>query len=130
MKISKKALTEWANVKFDTSIPHMTSGRLLKKKTLLTTFDVGHMVDSKRIRKVQCPQVEQGTFNWFTTMQKKDATISNDLLVAATHRFYALQPKDPSEKELQLSHGWVSTFRKRFNIKAYTRHCEDAYAYT
>ena len=51
MKISKKALTEWANVKFDTSIPHMTIGRLLKKKTLLTTFDVGHMVDSKHIRR-------------------------------------------------------------------------------
>ena len=27
-------------------------------------------------------------------------------------------------------HGWVSKFKKRFNIKAYTRHCEDAYADT
>ena len=125
MKISKKASTEWANVKFDTSVSQMTIGRLLKKKTSLTTFDVGHMANSKRIRKVQCPQVEQATFNWFTTMQEKGATISDDLWVVAAHRFYALQPKDPSEKELQFLNGWVSKFKKRFNIKAYTRHGED-----
>ena len=47
MKNSKKASTEWANVKFDTSVSKMTIGRLLKKNTLLTTFDVGHMVDFK-----------------------------------------------------------------------------------
>ena len=48
---------------FGTSVSHMTIGRLLKKKTLFTTFDVGHKVDSKRIRKVQCPQVDQTTLN-------------------------------------------------------------------
>ena len=46
---------------------------------------MGHLVDSKRIKKVQCPEVEQATFSWFTTMQEKGATISNDLLVAAAH---------------------------------------------
>jgi hypothetical protein len=63
---------------------------------------VGHLADSKRIRKVQCPKVEQATFSWFTTMQGKGATISDDLLVVAAHRFYVLQP---SEKELQFLHG-------------------------
>jgi hypothetical protein len=63
-------------------------------------------------------------------MQEKGATISDDLLVAATHWFYALQPRDPSEKELHFSHGWVTKFKKRFNIKAYMRHAEDASAYT
>ena len=29
-----------------------------------------------------------------------------------------------------ISHGWVSKFKKRFNIKAYTRHGEDAYVDT
>ena len=78
----------------------MTIGRALKKKDSLPTFDVRHLADSKRIRKVQCPKVEQDTFNWFTTMQEKGATISNDLLVATTHRYYALQPRDLSEKKL------------------------------
>ena len=85
MKISKKALTEWANVKFGTFVSHMTIRRLLKHKTLLTTFDVGHMAHSKGIRKVQCPQVEQATFSWFTTMQEKGPTISDDLFVASSH---------------------------------------------
>ena len=74
--------------------------------------------------------MEQATFSWFTPMQEKGATISDDLLVAAAHRFYALQPKDPSEKELQFLHGCVSKFKKRFNIKAYTRHGENGYADT
>ena len=47
MKISKKALTEWTNVKFDTSVLQITIGRVLKKKYSLTTFDVGHLVDFK-----------------------------------------------------------------------------------
>ena len=59
MKIIKNELTEWANGKFDTTIPHITIGRVLKKKSSLTTFDMGHLVDSKRIRKVQCSKVEQ-----------------------------------------------------------------------
>ena len=130
MKINKEALTEWANVKFDTLVSQMTIGKALKKKDSLTTIDVGHLVDSKRIRKVQCPEVEQTTFSWFTTMQEKGATISDDLLVVATHRFYALQPRDPSEKELQFSHEWVTKFKKRFNMKAYTCHGEDACAET
>ena len=32
--------------------------------------------------------------------------------------------------DVQFSHGWVTKFKKRFNIKAYTRHGEDAYVDT
>ena len=78
----------------------MTIDRVLKKKDSLATYDVGHLADSKHTRKVQCPKVEQATFSWFTTMQEKGATISNDMLVVAAHRIHALQPRDPSEKEL------------------------------
>ena len=74
--MSKKALTEWANIKYGTSVSQMTIGRLLKRKGELTTFDVGHLGDTKCIRKVQCPKVEQATFNWVITMQEKGATIS------------------------------------------------------
>ena len=107
MKISKKALTEWVDVKFDTSVSQMTIDRVLKMKDLLTTFDVGQLANPKRIRKVQCPKVEQATFSSFTTMQEKGATISDDLLVAAAHRFYAWQPRDHGEKKLHSSHVYV-----------------------
>ena len=63
MKISKKTLTKWANVKFGTSISQMTIDRALKKKDSFTTFDVDHLGDSKYIREVQCPKMEQATFN-------------------------------------------------------------------
>ena len=62
-KMSNKALTKWANVKYGTSVLQMTIGRLLKCKGKLTTFDVGHLADTRRIKKVQCPIVEQATFN-------------------------------------------------------------------
>ncbi len=61
-KISKKAMTEWANTKFGASVSQMTMGKILNKKASLTTFDVGHLGDSKRIRKVQCLEVELATY--------------------------------------------------------------------
>ena len=94
-------MTEWANTKFGASVSQMTMGRILNKKASLTTFDVGHLGDSKRIRKVQCPEVELATYNWVITMQENGATLSDDLVVATAKRFYALQPRDPSAKELQ-----------------------------
>ena len=60
-------------------------------------------------------------------MQEKGATMSDDLLVAGAYWFYVLQPRDPSKKELQFSHGWVTKFKKSFNIKAYTHHGQDVY---
>jgi hypothetical protein len=63
MRINKKALTWWANVKFDTSILEMTIGRILKKKDTLTTFDVGRLANSKPVRTVQCPEAKQTTFS-------------------------------------------------------------------
>ena len=99
--MSNKALTEWANVKYGTSVSQMTIGRLLKRKGELTTFDVGHLAHTECIRKVQCPKVKQATFNWVITMQERSATISDDLVIATAKRFYALVPRDPSEKELQ-----------------------------
>ena len=68
MKISKKALTKWVNVKLDTLVSQMTIARVLKEKDPLTTFDVGDLDDSKCIRLVQCLKVEQHTFSWFTTI--------------------------------------------------------------
>jgi hypothetical protein len=55
-------------------------------------------------------------------MQEKGTTISHDLLAAATFWFYVLQPRDPNKKELQFSHGWVTKFKKSFNINVYMRH--------
>jgi hypothetical protein len=66
------------------------------------------------------------TYNWVITMQENGATLSDDLVVATTKRFYALQPRDPSAKELQFSNGWVDKFKKQFDIKGYTCRGKDA----
>jgi len=59
------------------------------------------------------------------TMQENNVALSDDLVVAAAKRFYALIPRGANE-ELQFSHGWLQKFKKRCNIKGYTRHGEDA----
>ena len=41
IEISKKTWTEWANVKFDTSVSQMTVGRVLKKKIYTYHFLCG-----------------------------------------------------------------------------------------
>ena len=61
-------------------------------------------------------------------MQENNIALSNDLVVAATKRLYALFPRGANEKELQFSHRWVQNFKKRYNIKGYTHHGEDASA--
>ena len=48
--------------------------------------------------------------------------------MAAAKRFYALLPRSANNKELQFSHGWMQNFKKRYNIKGYTHHGEDASA--
>jgi hypothetical protein len=127
-KITNRALTAWANAHFQVNASEMNIGRIIKRKEHFSGLDVGHLGDSKRLRKSQCPEVEEATFTWFTTMQENNVAISDDLVVAATKRFYALLPRSANEKELQFSHGWVQNFKKRYNIKGYTRHGEDASA--
>jgi hypothetical protein len=51
-----RALIEWANSTF-----HGIS-RLLKQKDVLRDMNVEQMGDSKRIKKAQCPEVEEATF--------------------------------------------------------------------
>lgn len=125
-KITNRALTAWANAHFQVNASEMNIGRIVKRKEHFSGLYVGHLGDSKRLRKSQCPEVEEATFTWFTTMQENNVALSDDLVVAAAKRFYALLPRGANEKELQFSHGWVQNFKKRYNIKGYTRHGEDA----
>lgn len=122
-RISNRALTLWANAKFQASSSEMSISRLLKRKDLLD-LDIEAPPTIKRVRKVYCPQVENATFSWFTLMQEHGATITDDLLIAAAKKFYNMSQKDPSQKELQFSNGWLEGFKRRFKIKGYTRHGE------
>jgi hypothetical protein len=64
------------------------------------------------------------------TMQENSVALSGNIVIAAAKRFYAMIPRFPNEKELQFSHGWLDRFKKRFNIRGYTLHREDASANT
>ena len=61
-------------------------------------------------------------------MQENNVALSNDLVVAAVKKFHVLLLRGANKKELQFSHEWVQDFKKRYNIKGYTRHGEDASA--
>ena len=125
-KIINRALTVLANAHFQVNVSEMNIGRIVKQKEHFSGFDVGHLNDSKRLRNSQCPEVEEVTFTWFTTMQENNVALSDDLVVAAAKRFYALLLRGANKKELQFSHRWVQNFKKRYNIKGYTHHREDA----
>jgi hypothetical protein len=66
------------------------------------------------MRKVQCPELEATTFNWFTRMEEKGVALLDDLLVAAAKRLYELLPSDAREKELQFSSGSIEKFKRRY----------------
>ena len=127
-KITNRALTTWANAHFQVNTSKMNFGRIVKQKEYFSGLDVGHLSDSKRLRKSQCPKVEEATFTWFTTMQENNVALSDDLVVDVAKKFYALLPRGTNKKELQFSHGWVQSFKNKYNINGYTRHGEDASA--
>src|ERR1700737_23906 len=122
-RISNRALTLWANAKFQASSSEMSISRLLKRKDLLD-LDIEAPPTIKRDRKVYYPQVENATFSWFTLMQEHGAIITDDLLIATAKKFYNMSQKDPSQKELQFSNGWLEGFKRSFKVKGYTRHGE------
>ena len=124
-KLTQKALTDWANAKYETSVSAMSIGKVLKKKEFLCKQDVGQFGEKRRLKKVQCPPVEDATFKWIIAMIEKGAILSDDLIIAAAQRFYYLIERDSSEKEHLFSASWVFGFKKRFNIKSYVRHGED-----
>ena len=104
-KITNRELTTWANAHFQINAFEMNIGRIVKQKEHFSGLDIGHLGDFKRLRESQCPEVEEATFTWFSTMQKNTVALSNDLVVAVAKRFYALFPRGANEKELQFSHG-------------------------
>ena len=67
-KITNRALIVWANAHFQVNPFEMNIGRIVKQKEHFSGLDVGHLSDSKRLQKSQCPKVEEATFTWFTTM--------------------------------------------------------------
>jgi hypothetical protein len=121
-KMSNKALIEWAYSTFHGSAQKMSISRLLTRKDVLSDMNVEYMGDSKRIKKAQCPKVEEATFTWFMTMQDNSVVLPDDIVIVAAKRFYAMIPRVPNEKELQFSHGWLDIFEKRFIIRGYTCH--------
>ena len=59
------------------------------------------MDDMKRLRKVHSPVIELATFKWVTAMLERGALLlSDDLIIAATKKFYELTPRESSEKVL------------------------------
>ena len=60
------------------------------------------------------------------TMQENSIALLDDIVIVAVKRFYAMMPRIPNEKELQFSHRWLDIFEKRFIIRGYNRHLEDA----
>ena len=125
--ISNRSLTLWANEKFSTSVSEMTISRLLKNKASY----LGRVIDkpnAMRARKVLSPAVERATFAWFSLMEEKSATITDDVICGIAKRFYACLPRAPGSKEHHFSKGWVAGFKKRHGIKGFVRRGEAASA--
>lgn len=121
--ISTWSLTLWTNEKFNTFVSEMTISRLLKNKALY----MGRVIDKPnlmRAHKVLSPAVERATFVWFSLMEEKSKTISDDVLYGIAKRFYARLPRALGSKEHHFSKGWVAGFKKHHGIKGFVRHGE------
>jgi hypothetical protein len=128
-EMTNRALTAWANQRFNTSVSEMTISRLLKKKEVyLQASGRAAGPAAKRVRKPNCPEVEEATYAWLrmAVLQKKDSSsLPDDVICETARRFYADIPREPGAKELRFSHGWVEGFKRRFDIRGlFGRHGE------
>ena len=79
--------------------------------------------NSMRTRKVLSPTIERATFAWFSLMEEKSTTISDNVLCSIAERFMLIFRKHQGAKNIKyFSKGWVAGFKKRHGIKGFVYH--------
>lgn len=101
-----------------------TLSRKLKNRTKLEERVNEHpnALSGKRSRVVTRPDVERALFLWVKHMEEIGESVNGAMLVAKRGRFEDLF-NVPLEERLQ-GDGWVSPFKRAYNIKEYRRHGE------
>ncbi|KAL2632892.1 hypothetical protein R1flu_004371 [Riccia fluitans] len=120
---SGKEMSIWATKKFGMKVNTMTISLIIWKEEKWLSADLAP--HEKRSRKPECENMEKLLYVWFCSMQERSVTLTDELVTDKAKQLYNTIPRDcESTKNFKSFHGWLSGFKKRYNIKSYARHGE------
>lgn len=82
------------------------------------------VLGSKRQYDGKWPDLDLALFEWHQRIQKTEATITDEILVAKAKEIWEQLPQYKDEVSPQWSTGWLDGWKKRFRVKQYKRHGE------
>ncbi|CAB5369969.1 unnamed protein product [Rhizophagus irregularis] len=126
--VQKKELCEWKRdnpsynqndlaKKYDISKPQVS--RILKEKEKWLCIDIANkeLSNQKRDRGAKFPEIESALYLWMQQALASNLTITGDILKAKALNF-ATQLQTTT---FTASDGWLSKFKKRYNIKQFIK---------
>ena len=80
---------------------------------------------AKRSRQTQHPEVTEAMDLWVVAALSRGLLLTGEVL-RQKWKFFATQAEIPSDEQLELSNGWLESFKKRHGLKEFKRHGEAA----
>ncbi|RWS23021.1 Pdc2p-like protein [Leptotrombidium deliense] len=120
--ITQEQLAQWANSKFNAHIKRNTVSTIIKK---FKQNKLNEESNVRRNREVLFPTLDDALHEW--VLQYQNIAIISDAIIIEKGKQFASK-LNIAENQLSLSPGWLSSFKKRHNIKQYKMHGESGSA--
>lgn len=126
LKPTYKAISKWlkrteSHDISESTICHILSDRFTHLDNSLSS---SRNSATLRHRAAYWPDLEISLFEWQQRMQRKNATITGDILKGMAEQFWLRLPQYQEVEMPKWSAGWLDGFKTRHKIKKYIRHGE------
>jgi DDE superfamily endonuclease/Fission yeast centromere protein N-terminal domain/Tc5 transposase DNA-binding domain len=121
-KPSQKACIAWFHEKYGITISQSTVSESLS--THFEAIDTHGNAQSSRLRTGQWPDLENLLFLWQQQVEEQGGLTSGELLRQKAQQIWHQLPQYSNLSCPEFSIGWLQKFKKRHNIREYTRHGE------
>ena len=106
--------TNVAKLARELKIPRTTLTSILKNKdTIISDFEAGRRIESKRKRKHNFDDVDEPLLKWFRYAQEKNIPVSGEMLVVKAQEFAQVSGCEDIEK---LDINWINRWKAREHI--------------
>jgi hypothetical protein len=117
---SQKACIAWFQVQYSRTISQSTVSESLSNH--FEAIDTSTNTARSRLRSGQWPDLENLLFLWQQEIEEKGGTTSGELLRIKAQQLWQQLPQYSLLPCPEFSNGWLQKFKKRHNIRHFTRH--------
>jgi hypothetical protein len=119
---SQKACISWFQTQYGRTISQSTVSESLSSH--FKAIDTSANTARSRLRAGQWPDLENLLFLWQQEIEEKGGTASGELLRIKAQQLWQQLPQYSLLPCPEFSNGWLQRFKKRHNIRHFTRHRE------